>query len=357
MDRRLFLTLVLFASTVLFVWALGLLISPFLVPIAWAMCLSAATAKPFRALAQRWNKPRLAAFVMTLLTAFFVLVPAGLVLWMAMREAMALADGGMERWGERLKEVLPGLTNDFRDLIARFGGDPDRIGKDLITRLPQLLWGSLAQGAWELVGKVGAFAIGLFFVLATQYSLYLAGARLRKLLRDVSPLAPERTDQVLEVLRATTVAALTGGVVVALVQGALAGVGYVIAGVPNPVLWGLLTALAALIPIGGAALVWAPALIWVYLTGTQGSAIFLLLWSLLLVSTLDNILRPLLLAKQGGVAIHPLLLLFAVLGGIGLFGVSGIVFGPLLIAFLTTLVYLYREHVAPLLADNGDGKA
>jgi len=127
-------------------------------------------------------------------------------------------------------------------------------------------------------------------------------------------------------------------------------VGYVIAGIPSPVLWGLLTCVAALVPLGGAALVWVPAVAWLFLTGENGSGIFLLLWSALLVSTLDNVLRPWLLSRQGGVAIHPLLLLFAVLGGIGLFGMSGIVFGPLLIAFLTTLAYLYREHVAPLLA-------
>ena len=110
------------------------------------------------------------------------------------------------------------------------------------------------------------------------------------------------------------------------------------------------TCVAALVPLGGAALVWAPAMAWLFITGERGSALFLLLWSALLVSTLDNILRPWLLSRQGGVAIHPLLLLFAVLGGIGLFGLSGIVFGPLLIAFLTTLAYLYREHVAPLLS-------
>ncbi len=350
MDRRLFLTLVLFSAAVLVVWAFGLLFAPFLVPIAWAMCLSAATARPYRALAKRWNRPRLAAAAMTAATAVVVLVPAGMILWMALREVLHLAGGGLDQWGVRLREVLPGVYADGRELVARFGGDPDRIGKDLVARLPALLWGGLAQGAWSVLGKIGAFAVGFLFVLATQYSLYLATPRLRRFLRDLSPLDPESTDGVLEVLRGTTVAALSGGVVVALVQGLLAGVGYAIAGVPSPVLWGLLTCVAALVPLGGAALVWVPAMAWLFIVGENGSATFLLLWSALLVSTLDNILRPWLLSRQGGVEIHPLLLLFAVLGGIGLFGVSGIVFGPLLIAFLTTLAYLYRQHVAPLLS-------
>jgi predicted PurR-regulated permease PerM len=350
MDRRLFLTLVLFAAAVLVVYAFGRLFAPFAVPIAWAMCLSAATARPYRALAKRWNRPRLAAAALTAATAFVVVVPALFIVWMALHEVLSLADGGLDQAGSRLREVLPNVYERGRELIARFGGDPDRVGKDLVARMPGLIWGGLAQGAWSVLGSLGAFAVGFLFMLATQYSLYLAGPRVRRFLRDLAPLDPERTDSVLEVLRTTTVAALSGGVVVALVQGLLAGVGYVIAGVPSPVLWGMLTCLAALVPVGGAALVWVPAVGWLFLVGETGSAVFLLVFSALLVSTLDNILRPWLLSRQGGVAIHPLLLLFAVLGGIGLFGMSGIVFGPLLIAFLTTLAYLYREHVVPVLA-------
>ena len=80
---------------------------------------------------------------------------------------------------------------------------------------------------------------------------------------------------------------------------------------------------------------------------------FLLVWGVTLVSGLDNVLRPWLLSRAGA-SVHPLLLFFAVLSGIGLFGVSGIVFGPLLIAFLLTVVHIYREHVAPEIAGARD---
>lgn len=355
MDGRLFLTLCLFAATILVVWAFGMLFAPFLVPIAWAMCLVAVTSRPYEALSRRWNRPRTAAFVMTTATALLVLVPALMLLWTALHELLALSRGGVEQAGARLKEVVPGLYEQGRALLERLGVDPDRVGKEIVERLPTIAYGGIAQGALSVVGSLGTFLIGFLFMLATQYSLYLAAPRLSGWICSISPIGTAHTQDVLGVLRRTTVAALYGGVIVSLVQGVVAGIGYVVAGVPSPVLWGLVTCLAALVPLGGAALVWAPAVAWLFLVGETGHAVFLLLWSALLVSTLDNVLRPWLLSKHSGEAIHPLVLLFAVLGGIGLFGMSGIVFGPLLIAFLTTLAVLYRKHVVPMLAARAAG--
>jgi predicted PurR-regulated permease PerM len=92
--------------------------------------------------------------------------------------------------------------------------------------------------------------------------------------------------------------------------------------------------------------VWVPASAWLVLTGEVGSGIFLFVFGSALVGTLDNILRPVVLSRIGDHRIHPLLLFFAVLSGIGLFGISGIVFGPLLLALLVTTVGIYREHLA-----------
>jgi predicted PurR-regulated permease PerM len=184
-------------------------------------------------------------------------------------------------------------------------------------------------------------SIAIMFV--TQYFVYTESARLRGVVLGLSPLSGKDNDRILTTLRDNTSAAVLGGVLVAMIQGALGGIGFAIVGVDAPVLWGVVMALFSLLPFGGAAFVWVPVALFRFGTGQIGSGIFLVLWGAVLVGLVDNLLRPWILRRSGS-NVHPMLLFFGILSGIGLFGMSGIVFGPLLIALLVTAAELYREH-------------
>ena len=131
---------------------------------------------------------------------------------------------------------------------------------------------------------------------------------------------------------------------VAVIQGALGGLGFIIAGIESPLVWAVLMTACSLLPFGGTAIIWLPAGIYLLVTGESLGGWFLLIWGTVIVGSADNFLRPWILYKTGSRDIHPLLLFFAILSGIGIFGISGIVFGPLLLALLTTVMQIYGEH-------------
>lgn len=344
MDRTLYRTLLLFAATVLVVWGFLAVLSPFFVAIAWALCLAAISYKPYAALARRWRRPRLAAAVMVILTILVIFVPAGIAFYLAGEEIVGLGTTGISTWVQDLREQLPKVYAFLNEkLDALNAGTVDDVAKSIREQTPAILWGPLARGAWNVLGTVFTTLMSIAIMFVTQYFVYTESSRLRRVVTELSPMSQADTDRVLTTLRDNTSAAVLGGLLVALIQGFLGGVGFLIVGVDAPVLWGLVMALFSLLPFGGAAFVWIPVALFRFGTGQIGSGIFLVLWGMVVVGLVDNLLRPWILRRSGS-QVHPMLLFFGILSGIGLFGMSGIVFGPLLIALLVTAAEIYRDH-------------
>ncbi len=343
MDRVLYRTLLIFAATLFVAYGLLLVLSPFLVSIGWALCLAAITTKPYLALAKRWRKPRLAALVMVTSTALVILVPLALVLYFAGEEVVAVGQQGIESWIAEVKSALPNFHAWLNRQAQALGlKSVDEATTRVAKAAPAVLWKPVASGAWSVVGTVFTTAMGIAIMLATQFFVYTSSGRLQRMVLDLSPLPREDTNELLLNLRDTTASAVLGGVMVAFLQGMLGGVGFAIAGIQAPVLWGLVMAFFSLLPMGGAAIIWLPVVIYLFAVGQTGAAGFLLAWGTLVVGGIDNLIRPWLLRRMGS-TVHPMLLFFAILSGIGLFGVSGIVFGPLLIAFVSTSIEIYRR--------------
>ena len=345
-EYAVFRGLLLFGAVVLATWAFGLIIWPFIEPIAWALCLSAITYKPYAYLARKSGRPRLAAGLMVLLTLVLILGPIASVVLLLVEE---LQQVDFTNTYKNLETHLPSLvawSNQALDSL----GLPEL--QDLLTQLkermpelaPRLISGDMAETAATVLFAPFAFVFFLLIALITQYFVYREAPRLRNLVVDVSPMEVEETDRVLRTLRTTTSAAIMGGVLVALIQGALGGIAFAVAGVQSPVLWSLVMAVFSLFPFGGTALIWVPVGVYLVLTGESFGGWFIIGWGTIVVATADNLLRPWILTKTGAKDIHPLLLFFAILSGIGLFGMSGIVFGPLLLALLTTMVHIYRAR-------------
>lgn len=182
----------------------------------------------------------------------------------------------------------------------------------------------------------------LHFFLGVIAFFYLVkdGGRFVRVLVDLSPLKDKHDRDIFDRLIVAINSIIKGSLLIALVQGFVSGVGFAIFGVPSATLWGSLAAVGALVPGVGTAIVIAPVVIYLFVSGNTFSAIGLAIWGTLAVGTIDNFLGPILMGR--GVRIHPLFILFAVIGGVQYFGPLGFILGPLVLSFLYALLDIHR---------------
>lgn len=204
----------------------------------------------------------------------------------------------------------------------------------------------LLQNLGPLFSGVAKVIVSTFVFLIALYYLFKDGRKFKWFVVALSPLQNVHNETIFNKLELAVNSVIKGNLVVALVQGALTAIGFVIFGVPNAALWGGTAAVAALIPGIGTALVLLPAIFFLYFIGKTFLAAGLLLWGVVVVGFADNVLRPKL--AERGMRIHPFLILLSILGGIGFFGPLGFLLGPLVLSLLFALLEIYfairKEH-------------
>jgi predicted PurR-regulated permease PerM len=168
------------------------------------------------------------------------------------------------------------------------------------------------------------------------------GRRARTVFRECVPLSADETDELITNISSAISATVFGNGVVAIVQGALAGLAYWAIGLPSPLLWTLVTTLLCLVPILGAPVIWGPAALFLAIGGEYGRAIGLVLWGLLVVGTIDNVLRPILIGSR--TKMHPLPVFFAAVGGTFVMGPLGLFMGPAILSSFGVLLQMHRNR-------------
>jgi len=321
----------------------------FLVPVVWALILAYVTWPMYARLRQglRGASTSSALLMTLLLTAAFVLPLLSLIALLQTEFVLAYQavseylNAGPQRLPEFIRNI-PWLGNRLQQLVDRIAGDPDMLRAEAL-RLAQYWLGEIAN----LVGSVGRNAAKLGFAVLTVVFVYRDGESLLNQVRRVSRrFLGARAQPYLAAIGDTTKAVLYGLVLTALAQGVLAGLGYWVAGIRAPVLLGAFTALIALIPFG-TPFVWGTLGIWLLMTGQTLAGIGLLLWGALVVSWVDNLIRPLVISSASRIPF--LLVMFGVLGGIGAFGPVGMFVGPVVIA---VLMAVWREWLEDRKPDN-----
>jgi predicted PurR-regulated permease PerM len=199
---------------------------------------------------------------------------------------------------------------------------------------------SLLQGVLTRVGRA-AIDLGLFLLML--FFLLRDGGRLKEELGSVSPFSEKQESQIFEHLERTILGALQAVVVVPVAQGILAGLGFMIFGVPSPILWGTAVILAATVPLVGSPLGWVPAVVYLFVQGQVGPALGLLVYCTVIVSGSDNVVKPLLL--RGAARIHPLLGFLSIVGGVLAFGVFGFLIGPVILSLVLSAIRIYRLDI------------
>lgn len=345
-----------FAVFALTAWQLHRILANFYVALFGAGLLALVVYPVHERILRRLkDRPNVAAILTTVMVVLIVVLPALSAGWVAVRQASKLVpvfsawleergyEGGMPT-----AEMLPPAVREIWDQVSgplrERGVDPKHWlmqGIEEVSGSITGLAGAALKNILFFLFQLGVLTFSLFFLLRD-------GAKVFKRAVELVPLPEEHKTALVARLYTTITAVLRGIFVVASVQGMLAAIGYFLFGVPFAVLLGAVTAFFAPIPILGTGVVWVPVTVGLIVSGSHQQAISVALWSILIVGTLDNLLRPILIGAEAKLPI--LLLFFGMLGGLQVYGFAGIVVGPVVVALFLALADIYRREYRWLLA-------
>jgi predicted PurR-regulated permease PerM len=329
-------------------YALVLIFAPFIGPIAWAAFLAFLLYPLNLRLRRRLTGNATAAGILTFLAPITILLPFSALSIDFVTQISALlrrlqksaAQLDIKSWSDLQQFPLIARLNAW--LEAHTGISAEQIQNWLISGTSEVLQRAASLGGGFFLGALGSlfgFAIMLFLLFFFLRDGDVMVARARELI----PLDEARKERLFHQLSGVTRAIVIGTSVTALMEGVLIGIGFTIASLPSPVVFGVAAALLSMLPVGGAAFVWGPAVIWLFFDGRWGFAIFMLGWGILL-GGLDNVLRPVLIS--GRAKISSLAVFIGVLGGIPAFGAIGIIAGPVVLSLALALIE-FAEEVRP----------
>jgi predicted PurR-regulated permease PerM len=320
-----------------------LVISPFLASLAWA-AVFAMMFHPVHVEFSRRMGINKAALVTTLLAAVLIVAPAVMLVSVLAREVPQVIDYLQQVSVSAPDQIERGWTVIRGRIPFQLPEDPMYLLREGVQRVLTFL----APRAGAVVADVFATLGSLFVMLFSLFFLLRDGPALGHQIRDLLPLPEKEREQLINDTRDLVIASVGAGLAVAAVQGTIGGVTFWLLGVKAPVIWGVAMAMAALIPVVGSALVWAPTALWLFLSGEVVRGIILLVVGVLGIGMVDNVLRPLLLA--GRTSASGLIVFLGLLGGVSAFGFIGLVLGPIVLVTAGSLLKVFTRpdlHAAP----------
>jgi predicted PurR-regulated permease PerM len=347
-----------FATPFLIVVLLGLvalvvaLVLPYATPVAWAVVLAAVFHPLYRLLLRVMpEKPSLAAGLLTLAVLALAVVPALLLTGVVAREAISAYHGAAEFISANRVQMVDDVSHHWlvepawrwvSDHLAGSEVDPTSLG------LSGLRWMSefAATNAAQVAKNVLAFVIGIGILTFTLFFAFRDGADGVAYLEESLPMHVRDRRKLFQRLQDTLLAVVQGMAATALLQALFVGLALWVLGVPFALLLSVVSFAFAFLPVGGSALVWVPIVIGLYIGGEYFRATALLIWGTVVISSIDNFVRPFVI---GGAANLPTpLLFFGILGGLQLFGFVGVFAGPAVVAAFLSVVSIYRERLLEL---------
>lgn len=335
LTRRRTSALALIVVTVLAFYLCWKLMQPFVPALAWALALAILGYRLHHWLAGRIANRNVSAGLATAALIVFIAVPVAVT-------APSVASKVKEGWESLRSESIQSRVNKamrsnprFAPLISsvvRHSPSAEELGKRIAPGLSRLVTGSLWAGMELLV---------TFFAL-----FYLLRDREQALgyLRSTMPLTTRETNRLFKRVAEVVRASVFGTLLVAAVQGLLGGLMFWWLGLPAPLLWGTVMFVLSVLPIMGAALVWIPAAIFLAMEGSWEKAMILVLWGSVVVALIDNLLYPIFVGNK--LRLHTLPVFIAIVGGLLVFGASGLVLGPLVLAVTVAALDIWRDRTA-----------
>ncbi|MEH0666927.1 AI-2E family transporter [Vibrio scophthalmi] len=328
-------------------FACYLLVEPYVNSIVMAFIISILMLPIHQALERKMPKHNnVVALLSCVILTFIIVVPLLFVFAAIVQQGSAFSQnvyqwvtqGGIQALFEH-PWVVKGLSivNNYLPFDAI---EPSQIAQKVgqfATRFGSNLVGISAK----ILGDATTFLMDFFLMLFVLFFLLRDREKIIGAIRHILPLSRSQEDKLLDEIEQVSKSAVMGSFLTAIAQGVAGGIGMWLAGFPG-LFWGTMMGFASFIPVVGTALIWIPAVSYLFLSGDTTWAIFLTVWSVAVVGSIDNLLRPLLM--QGSAGMNTLMIFFSLLGGIHLFGLIGLIYGPLIFAVTMVLFNIYEEE-------------
>ncbi|HLH07860.1 MAG TPA: AI-2E family transporter [Terriglobales bacterium] len=338
-------TLVFLAVLLVVSFALAYFVArPFIKPVAFAIIIAVVFNPLYERILKAVKGRGRASLLTILLVILLFAIPLTFVLITASRQALEIAHYFSQRsaaQGGFVPSIMNLAERHLGFVTRHFDLSSVNLRQQIASHLNQIGLSLLGSGA-ALLGNFVGLITDSVIALITAFFLFRDGERVVKKISGVLPLSAAQVHRLLNGVTDAIVANVYGMAAVGAAQGLLTAIGLTICSVPSATLLGLLAAVCSLVPIVGAGLVWGPAGIYLIVIGHVAKGIFLLIWGTVVISSIDNIIRP--LVVQGRVQAHPLLLLFALIGGAQAFGLLGIFLGPVLLSVISVLLTIVFEE-------------
>ncbi|HAV11254.1 MAG TPA: hypothetical protein DCX32_01790 [Candidatus Moranbacteria bacterium] len=312
---------------------------PFLIAIILASVLAIIFKRPYLFFLKKFGgREGISSLLTSIMAVLVFVIPFFLVVGLVTNEVLDIYEKNFES-GKLTQFIDSAIDNVNNNQFIQTTGILDSINRESLGSSVQKIGQasiSILQSAYK---GVAHFVFISFVVFFTLYYLLTGGKKVVEKIMKLSPLKDKHEKLLVEKFISISRATIKGTLVVAFIQGAIGGIAFAIAGVPSATLWGIIMMILSIVPIIGAFVVWLPVGIVMLLLGNAWEGIFILAVGTFIISLIDNFLRPALVGKD--TQMHPLMVFFATLGGVGLFGFLGFILGPIIVALFLSLWDIY----------------
>lgn len=346
-------------QTILFLLVLGIfiflclsMIWPFIKAIAWSLALTIIAHPLYAFIGKKIKNKSLCSFLACVTVILLILIPAAFLFTWAAQETIELSKNAQEFMASgNVQKYINMPASKFTQIITRPIAKYVDLSKYSLEEKTNAALIDLAKTASSVVGKysfiivknIAVSIFWIFLVFVITFFLLRDGEKALGYIRAFIPLEEEHKDMVFSRVKQSVRATIYGWIVIGLVQAALTGIMFAILGLSAPVLWGGITFLVSFVPLVGAPGVWVPACIVLLVKGMYIKAIIMFLWGMLVVSTADNFLRPILVGTK--LHLHIIATFFAIFGGLLLMGPLGLIMGPVIFAVTLSLLDVFKHKL------------
>src|SRR6266581_2772078 len=312
---------------------------PFLAALGWAAILVIFFYPMQLRLVRRFSASQAAIFS-TVAVTILLIAPAILVTTLFVREAVSISRGVQH---SIVEQHAPIIAKSWAWIAQHVPGvDPNANIFETLEQGIEKEAGFLAERIGTILKNIAAFIFDLFVMIFAMFYFFRDAGKILGAVRSIMPFDAQHQDTMIVQIRNLISASVITSLVVASIQGALGGLGFGLVGLPAPVFWGVLMAFFSLIPVIGSGLIFVPASLWLGFSGHWGRAILLLVICAGVSTVVDKVVRPILLG--GRTELSGLVIFISVVGGVGLFGMLGLVLGPILVATAAGILAVYMER-------------
>jgi predicted PurR-regulated permease PerM len=318
------------------------IISPFLVPIAWAVVFSIVFYPVYAFISRHIIVKSIASSITVLLIFVVIIAPVSCLSIILIGELQKVGDytnsGGLDFFRELYDKII---TSPQYEKISSLIGEHNMPTADMIMDNMNKIGKILVENLSIRITNIISAAINFLLMIFTLFFLFRDGPGFLNKVRDYMPFSDEQKSRLTKQVKDMVASTVYGGVTVAMIQGFLGGLAFYIIGFTSPVLWGIVMSIVSFIPLLGTLGVWGPAAIYLLMRGEYLTGIGLILYGTFVIGLVDNFLRPMLIGSR--TKMPTIIIFFSVLGGIEAFGIIGLIMGPLIMAVFISVFEIFRH--------------